>query len=74
MKNKSKKEDSNDPTRVNTKNLTNGRAPRQNHTTHESENKAESNDVVATKISRFARGFIIPDNSKKKRKKLEKQS
>lgn len=72
MKNKAKNEDSNEPTKVNTKNLTNRRAPRENHTAHESINQAESNDVVATKISRFARGFIIPENSMKKEKDISK--
>jgi hypothetical protein len=69
MRNKSKKEIGNEPPKINTENFTNGHALHKHNAAYQSEIPEELNDIVATKISRFARGFIIPENSQKKRKK-----
>lgn len=69
MRNKSKKEIGNEPPKANTKNFKNGHAVDKYNAAYQSEIPEELNDIVATKISRFARGFIIPENSQKKRKK-----
>ena len=68
MRNKSKKEIGNEHPKVNIKNFTNEHAQRKYNAAYQSENE-ELNDIVATKISKFARGFIIPENSQKKKKK-----
>ena len=69
MRNKSKKEIGNEAAKLNTKNFTNGHALDKYNGAYQSEIPEDLNDIVATKINRFARGFVIPENSQKKRKK-----
>jgi len=69
MKNKIKKEIGNEHPKVNIKNFANGHAQGKYNAAYQSENGEDLNDIVATKIGKFARGFIIPENSQNKKKK-----